>query len=94
MTSYNFHSKKGLLQIPEMAAIKPIFKKGSPHLLSSCRPVSLASISTKVFEDIPKKAWSQQQRSNYTLDSSQNGFFLDRPRIYNVLIVAENMTNA
>ena len=76
------------------AIISPIFKKGSRLDPVSYRPISLTSISSKIFERIIKEAILAHLRSNGIISPTQHGFIPGRSCITNMLTVMDSLTKA
>ena len=71
------------------AQVKPIFKKGRKDLPGNYRPVSLTSISCKVFETIVRDALYQHLLDNSILSKDQYGFCKQRSTVSQLLVTLD-----
>ena len=76
------------------AIVTPIFKKGSRHLPSSYRPISLTSIPCKLLERIIRNAILEHLLKNELISRAQHGFLPGRSCITNMLIFMDSLTEA
>ena len=82
-------------QIPSIwweATITSIYMKGIRHSPSSYRPISLTSISYKIFQRVIKEKMLQHLQSNNLVSRSQHGFLHGRSCITNMLTLMDNLT--
>ena len=81
--------------VPEdwrIANVTPIFKKGSKSDPGNYRPVSLTSVSCKVFESIMKDAVVSHLDVNSLIRKNQHGFMAGRSCTTNLLEFLEKVT--
>ena len=76
------------------AIVTPIFKKGSRHVPSSYRPISLTSIPCKIFERIIKTAILGHLLRNGLISEAQHGFLPGKSCVTNMLIFMDSLTEA
>jgi Reverse transcriptase (RNA-dependent DNA polymerase)/Endonuclease-reverse transcriptase len=76
------------------ANVTPIYKKGSKAEPGNYRPVSLTSISCKVFETILRDDLVEHLVSNGQLESSQHGFVPGRSCTTNLIEFLDKVTEA
>ena len=72
-----FHKSLAEAKLPPQwkeAYIKPIFKKGSKHMASNYRPVSLTSVCCKILERIIRHDVMNHLETNDLINSNQHGF--------------------
>jgi hypothetical protein len=74
------------------AYIKPIFKKGSKHLPSNYRPVSLTSVCCKILERIIRADIMEHLENNNLLSTDQHGFRSGRSCCTQLLEIMELWT--
>ena len=64
-------------QIPsqwKLANVTPVFKKGLASVVSNCRPISLTSVFSKLFERVIHKQMLDYFLRNGLISSQQHGF--------------------
>jgi Reverse transcriptase (RNA-dependent DNA polymerase) len=76
------------------ANVTPIYKKGSKAEPGNYRPVSLTTISCKVFETILRDELVEHLVSNGQLESSQHGFVPGRSCATNLIAFLDKVTEA
>ena len=84
-------------QVPQdwkAANVTPIFKKGSKYSPGNYRPVSLTSVSCKVFESIIRDDITSHLDKNRLIKPSQHGFMRGRSCASNLLSFLERTTAA
>lgn len=67
-------SSLAIPSIWKVAKIKPIFKKGSKHMPTNYRPISLTCVTSKILEHIVSTTIHTHLDSNNILTDSQHGF--------------------
>ena len=75
-----------------IANVTPIFKKGAKSDPGNYRPVSLTSVSCKIFESIMKDAVVKHLDANRLITSNQHGFRAGRSCATNLLEFFEKVT--
>ena len=83
---FNLTLKTG--KIPEdwkKAIISPIFKKGSKHLASNYRPISLTSVLCKILESFVRDVLLRHLIDNNLLSKKQHGFINGRSTVTQLL---------
>ncbi len=75
------------------ANITPIYKnKGSKHVTTNYRPVSLTSVVCKILEKLIRKSIIQHMKKNKLFSSYQHGFLEKRSCLSNLLTTVEEWT--